>query len=572
MPKESKMKYRIRNLVSNPIPGLLILVILLAGVLRVSFLDRFPPALYSDEVSQGYNAYSIWKTGRDEYGKFLPVSLRSFGDWKPPLPTYLMIPTIAIFGLNAWGVRLPSAILGTLTVGLVYFLVSELLQFFEMKTTRDAQKTDFNRGVALWSALFLAISAWHIAESRSAMLVAVGLFWICMAIWSFLKGLKQPNYWYISSLSLVFGIYTYYGLRLVVPLLLIALAIFFIKPILRNWQKAIVAAILGTVLLLPLIVAYIKEPDVLWGRARTVSIFYDQGVALNVKDLIAQDGIGMPPKLAQFFHNKTYAYTVDIIRRFFQHLDGRYLFLIGDQSPPFQIPGMGILYLGDVILLIFGLNYLSKNSRLLKFLLVWAAITIVPSALTFVTPASNRTFNLVVPLVVIMAFGAVNLFGRLNKYFFWSSLFIIYGSSFAYFSFNYFKALPKQHADWWHYGYQELYAYLATQESQVETIYISGHASVPYIFLLFFQEIDPALVATQIKRNYKADIYGFEHVDEFGKYQFPRYFKWEVDKDNLASNSLLVLTESEVAGEGARDIKDIIYPDGRIAFKIYKIE
>ncbi len=59
---------------------LLFLIIILAFLLRVIKVGSLPP-LYTDEASFGYNAYSILKTGRDEYGEFLPVILRSFGDY-----------------------------------------------------------------------------------------------------------------------------------------------------------------------------------------------------------------------------------------------------------------------------------------------------------------------------------------------------------------------------------------------------------------------------------------------------------------------------------------------------------
>lgn len=91
-------------------------IFILASLLRFSWLGEIPPSLYSDEAGQGYNAYSILKTGRDEHGEFLPVSLRSFGDWKPPLPTFLMIPFILGLGLNETAVRLPSAVLGLMTI------------------------------------------------------------------------------------------------------------------------------------------------------------------------------------------------------------------------------------------------------------------------------------------------------------------------------------------------------------------------------------------------------------------------------------------------------------------------
>src|SRR3989344_5322114 len=98
----------------------LLIITIIASLLRVIKLDTYPPALYSDEVAQGYNAYSVLTTGLDEYGTWLPVSFRSFGDWKPPLPTYFMVPTIAVFGLNEYGIRISSALFGIGSVLLTY--------------------------------------------------------------------------------------------------------------------------------------------------------------------------------------------------------------------------------------------------------------------------------------------------------------------------------------------------------------------------------------------------------------------------------------------------------------------
>ncbi|MCJ7740040.1 hypothetical protein MUP32_01830, partial [Candidatus Microgenomates bacterium] len=61
---------------------LLMAIFLLAFILRFWQLGSVPQSLDWDEASLGYNAYSIMKTGRDEYGSFLPLSIRSFGDYK----------------------------------------------------------------------------------------------------------------------------------------------------------------------------------------------------------------------------------------------------------------------------------------------------------------------------------------------------------------------------------------------------------------------------------------------------------------------------------------------------------
>ena len=46
----------------------IILIIILASVLRLYGISRFPAGLNADEASLGYNAYSLLQTGRDEHG------------------------------------------------------------------------------------------------------------------------------------------------------------------------------------------------------------------------------------------------------------------------------------------------------------------------------------------------------------------------------------------------------------------------------------------------------------------------------------------------------------------------
>ena len=104
----------------------LILILMLAAVLRFYQLGQIPPSLNWDEVSNGYNAYSILKTARDEHGNFLPLTFRAFGDYNPALSVYTLVPSIALFGLNEFAVRFPSALLGTLTVLLTYLMVKQL--------------------------------------------------------------------------------------------------------------------------------------------------------------------------------------------------------------------------------------------------------------------------------------------------------------------------------------------------------------------------------------------------------------------------------------------------------------
>src|SRR5688572_20592021 len=102
------------------------LILLAAFCLRLASLSSIPSGFTPDEASFGYDAYSILKTGKDQWGKSIPILFESFGDFKSPLYGYLTIPTVAVFGLNKFAVRLPSALIGTLGVLITYFLVKEI--------------------------------------------------------------------------------------------------------------------------------------------------------------------------------------------------------------------------------------------------------------------------------------------------------------------------------------------------------------------------------------------------------------------------------------------------------------
>src|SRR3989338_3931700 len=131
------------------------LILVLAFILRFYKLGAVPLSMDWDENSNAYNAYSIFKTGRDEYGDFLPITNRSFDDYKPPLYMYLNIPAVAVFGLTPFAARLPSAVFGFLAVPVLYFLAKKLFENSKLKFD-----------IPTVAMLMLAISPWHLQFSR----------------------------------------------------------------------------------------------------------------------------------------------------------------------------------------------------------------------------------------------------------------------------------------------------------------------------------------------------------------------------------------------------------------------
>lgn len=229
----------------------LIGIVLIAFILRFYQLGQIPMSLNWDEVAFGYNAYSLGVDGRDEFGQFVPYKyLESYGDYKPPLYAYLTVLPVKIFGLNEFSVRFASALFGTLTVLITYFLTKNLFP-----------KSKYNEHFAFCAALFLAISPWHINLSRAAFEANVATFFIATGVWLFLTAV-QRNMWLLILSAMSFGLsfYTFNTSRIVAPLLVIVLIVSYWKVLLKNIFPTVVAGVIGALLVLPL-VTFLLSPQ-----------------------------------------------------------------------------------------------------------------------------------------------------------------------------------------------------------------------------------------------------------------------------------------------------------------------
>ena len=149
--------------------GILILIFALGFVIRFYHLGKAPTGLFIDEAALGYNAYSILKTGKDEFGKSWPIVFRSVSDFKAPVYIYLVVPLIPMFDLTSFTVRLPSFIFSFLTLPLLYLLTTKLSNKYKI-------------ALPLLAVLLLAISPWHVLFGRTAYETSVALFFYLFGI------------------------------------------------------------------------------------------------------------------------------------------------------------------------------------------------------------------------------------------------------------------------------------------------------------------------------------------------------------------------------------------------------
>jgi len=534
------MKYKI----------ILILIFLLSFMLRFWQLGVNPGSIDWDEASLGYNAYSILKTGRDEYGNFLPLSIRSFGDYKPPLYTYLTVLSVYMFGLNEFSTRFFSALLGFLTIISAYFLLKEL---FPLK----------NIILYLFFLLFFAVSPWHLQFSRVAFEANIALFFLVTGILFFLKGIKKNWYFLLSSLSFALSIYSYHSPRLIVPLIFLELTIIYRQEI----KKRLGFFILSTFFLFLLVLPIIKEFSSLNARFGSVSVINpDEKLGASIKAIEYDQRRG--DVLGKFMHNRRIIYAREILGGYLDHFNIDFLFLTGDSPGRHHAVGMGMLYLWDAPFIILGIFYLLKKvNKETKFIFLWFLTAPIASAFTTGTPHAVRALFYLPIYQIFTAWGLIRFIDYLKANSRKLFLMPIVVFTFSFFIFNFYYYLhmyyvhtPVEYAEWWQYGYKELIGEINKLKPNNKKIIITYHYDQPYIYVLFYNKIDP----NWYQQNWgKGEILRAER--KFGNYEL-RNLNWL--EDQKLTNVILVGTEEEIPKDAQGFIKNIYFPNGNVAFRI----
>lgn len=528
-------------------------------MLRLWSIGSVPPSPDWDEASLGYNAYSVINTGKDEYGSFLPVILRSFDDYKPAGYMYFVVPFVKLLGLNLVSVRLPSVIFGVISVVAAFFLVRELFEDKELGVK-----------IGFLSSFLLAISPWHLQFSRVAFESSTGMAFNLFTVLFFLKGLKNNKFLLLAAVTAALNIHIYQNEKVFTPLLVICLIIIFWKRLINVPKNYIVGAVaIGVIVISPFLVYSVKNKSV-FSRAAGVSAFAD--VTPFLKDNVAKISFDKQThdSLGLFLDNRRFEYFKAIISGYISHWDLGWLFIRGDLARH-HAPNMGLMYLFELPFFLLGLyltffwKLLGKQSKLI--LLIWFLLVPIPASITSGVPHAVRTLNF---LPLLQIFTAVGLYVSIkyissNKNLLVKSgatVYIVFALlNFAYYIDQYFIQQNYFNSADWQYGYKETVAEVDKVQKSYNRIVVSNvpYLDQSYIFFLFYLKYPP-------EKYQKESFYissGFRENHTFGKYEF-RPFDWDKDKK---SSTLFVGRASDFPRR-TRVLKTIFFLDGTPAIKI----
>lgn len=488
---------------------MLLVILLLASFLRLYGLGSNPPSLYWEEAALGYDAYSIWKTGKDYHGNPWPlVAFESFGDYKPSGYFYVLSPFVGLFGLHEWVVRLPSALAGIASVYLIYRIVYLLSN---------------KHRIALFSALTLCLMPWHLFISRVAFEVNLGLFWLMLSVFFVLKSKKNNAYVAAAVLPLILSMYTYHGLRVIAPLFVITTGIFFlsIKKLVRT-KTLYLAVLLFLAMLLPILVK-LNEPAVIQ-RFNEVNYFSISPAVSITNALREQYNNSWWSRI--IFH-RYWFWGGELIGNGLSHFTSQFLFFSGDGNARHQNPHFGLLYWWMAPLLVISLFWLKweKNKKMWWYGFAIIIISLIPASLSFPTPHALRTLPAVFGWSILIGLGAEIIYiliekrPRIKLLITLMGVVAIFGTGLIYWQ-DLFSTYITNYSNSWQYGYKEAIEYINQKRSADDVIFLTRYHGRPSIYVLFYSQIDPFLAQSESKRV------------KLDQSEFLQFMKWDFDFDS----------------------------------------
>lgn len=519
---------------------LIIGILFLAAVIRFYQLGVVPPGPNWDEAALGYNAYSVLKTGKDEYGIPFPLSLRSYDDYKPPLYMYLTIPSVAVFGLSIWSVRLPSVILGLVAILGTFVLTKELMSY--SPTLRQKKYLPY------LASLLLTLSPWHIQFSRMAFEANSGITLTIWAVIFFLWGVKKARFFSVSAFLFALTLYAYHSQRVFSPLLILLLTIAFRKELLKNVKSLIVPLLVGILTLAPL-VPVLLNPTTLT-RLQGTSALSDQTRLLESEVRKLQRDEANKDYLGLVLDNRRFIFMKTILAGYLSHYSFNWLFVSGD-NPRHHAPGMGLLYLVELPFLLVGIWGMATKGRKMGVLLLgWMIIAPVAASPTTELPHAIRTLVFLPSLQITTALGLLLSWDYLNKQRIgkWAkhicfTLFIVLSLfNISYYFEKYFIQQDLEFSEYWQWGYKEAVSYAKEHHDEYKKIVVSTSLEQPHMFFLFFLKYDPVLY---LKGGGTASG-GFKEVrNKFDIYEF-RPIHWNTETHD--GSVLYIGKPSEILG------------------------
>ena len=221
---------------------------LAALCLRLGLLNT-PNGLTVDEAAIAYNGYGLITTRRDEWLNRLPLSLRSFGDYKAPLAAYISGLFTSSLGLEIAYFRLPFVLAGVMSIWLAMQICRLVVNQF----------SEYGEQAGLLIGVFFTISPWHLHFSHLGFENNFALLFTLWGLYEFLKSiyLFAPQAGVLPLMKTAFfwslALYSYHAAKVSLPIFALLLLIHYWRLLRFKIKALFLAALVGISTCLPLL-------------------------------------------------------------------------------------------------------------------------------------------------------------------------------------------------------------------------------------------------------------------------------------------------------------------------------
>lgn len=442
---------------ANQTKSLLLIILIFFLCTRLYKITDIPPSLYWDEASIGYNAYSILKTGRDEWGQFLPIEFKAFGEYKLPVYIYSLLPFQAIFGLEDWIVRLPAVIFSLGSVILLFLLSKRIFESWE---------------VGIISSFLMTISSWFFIFSRTGFEATAGVFFFLCGIYFFLIADKKIRLMIMSILSFMLSMYSYNSFRIVSPITVIILSLF-------SWQ-------------------ILKSKKDIYLTVPIILFFIITAITFMTA---SQKGAERLSEIGIFSSNNKKEITGNFIRNYISHFNPNFLVINGDSNLRSQQPGFGELNILETVLILLGLYFILSSKKQFLLPVIFLLIGPLPAAITKESPHALRSIAAVPFISMVAAFGLYQIYTLSKKRIVLVVIIALLTAYFTNYYINFLTNYSTKSSQQWQYGYKKIFIDYGNQFKEFDHIIISDYYNQPYIFTLSYLKYDPEKFAKYVQRN-----------------------------------------------------------------------
>jgi 4-amino-4-deoxy-L-arabinose transferase-like glycosyltransferase len=360
--------------------------------LHIYKFGELPGGLAGDEASAAVEAQSLIETGKDRWGNKWPPYFVSWGSGQNVLYTYLSIPFIKIFGLNALGIRVLSGLFGLLIVPLVYLL---LLSCFRSKTLARLGAVLY-----LLTPYFLLISRWSLEMNIIP----------CIAILILLCNIKYLEYLQLETLSLFqktviilnflpisLAFFAYAPSIFIIPLYMLSMVIYYWQFLMRHKTLIILSFVVLAITVLPFGLFILKN------NVLHHNLGFEKYVPFDIPLLLSRRisfGANMGEQLAIIKNN-----LVILASNF-----------AGDpwiyNTTRFHVPYPLLIFVAPTLVYLV-IGFFKKEKSPLTLLLFWAAASMTVFLLYAIN--LNRTVHLQSVLAMFIAIGIYIIYKKINS-------------------------------------------------------------------------------------------------------------------------------------------------------------